>query len=50
MNAWVIVNIFLAWLMWKWAERDFENGHNKLGWMNIFFTAWNAAAAANAIL
>jgi hypothetical protein len=49
MSFWVVINIFLAWLMWKWAERDFEAGNNKLGWMNIFFSAWNAAAAANAI-
>ena len=49
MNAWTIVNILVAWLLWTWAQRDFEAGHNKLGWFNIFFSAWNAAAAANAI-
>jgi hypothetical protein len=49
MSGWVILNIFLAWLMLKWAKRDFENGNNTLGWVNIFFSAWNAAAAANAI-
>ncbi len=50
MNVWTILNIVLAWFCWKWAQRDFENGYPKLGWMNIFFSAWNAAAAANAIL
>lgn len=50
MSGWFILNIFIAWLMLKWARRDFEAGHNGLGWMNIFFSAWNAAAAANAIL
>lgn len=49
MSIWVLLNIFLAWLMWKWAQRDFEAGNNKLGWMNIVFSAWNAAAAANVI-
>lgn len=49
MSLWVVFNIFFAWLMLKWAKRDFEEGHNKLGWMNIVFSAWNAAAAASAI-
>jgi hypothetical protein len=49
MSVWVVLNIFFAWLMLKWAKRDFDNGHNTLGWMNIVFSAWNAAAAANAI-
>jgi len=49
MSAWVILNIFLAWLMLKWAMRDFEAGRNGLGWTSIVFSAWNAAAAANAI-
>lgn len=50
MSFWVALNIFFAWLMLKWAKADFENGRNGLGWMNIVFSAWNAAAAANAIL
>lgn len=50
MSGWFILNIFIAWLMLKWTRRDFEAGHNKMGWFNIFFSAWNAAAAANAIL
>ena len=50
MTVWTVVNIFVAWLLWTWAKRDFEAGHTKMGWMNIFFSAWNAAAAANAIL
>lgn len=50
MSVWVILNIFLAWLLLKWARRDFEAGYNGLGWMNIVFSAWNAAAAANSIL
>ncbi len=50
MSIWVVLNIFLAWLMLKWAKRDFEEGHNAMGWINIFFSAWNAAAAANALL
>jgi hypothetical protein len=50
MSIWVALNIFLAWLMLKWARQDFEAGHNAMGWANIVFSAWNAAAAANAIL
>jgi hypothetical protein len=50
MDIWVGLNIFLSWLFMIWARRDFENGYNGLGWLNIFFSAWNAAAAANAIL
>lgn len=49
MSFWVALNIMLTWLMWEWAKRDFANGHNKLGWTNIAFSAWNAAAAASAI-
>jgi hypothetical protein len=49
MSIWFVLNVFFAWIMLKWARRDFENGHNGLGWMNIVFSAWNAAAAANAI-
>ena len=49
MSFWVVLNIFFAWFMLKWAKRDFENGRNGLGWMNLVFSAWNAAAAANVI-
>jgi len=50
MTGWTILNILAAWLLWTWAQRDFAAGHNKSGWFNIFFSAWNAAAAANSIL
>ena len=50
MSFWVVLNIIFARVMLKWAKRDFENGHNGLGWMNIVFSALNAAAAANALL
>lgn len=46
---WVALNIFMAWLMLKWAKRDFEDGHDVLGWFNIFFSALNAASAASTI-
>jgi hypothetical protein len=49
MSIWVVLNILFAWIMLKWARKDFENGHNGMGWFNIFFSAWNAASAANAI-
>lgn len=34
-------------LCWNWATRDFENGNTAMGWLNIFFSAWNAAAIAD---
>lgn len=50
MSIWIILNIFFAWVCLKWARRDFENGHNVMGWINIVLSAWNAATAANQIL
>lgn len=44
-----LLNLVLCYLTWKWALLDFENGRNKLGWMNIVFSAWNAAAFASAV-
>jgi hypothetical protein len=49
--SWMIVlNVFFMIACWRWATRDFENGHKGLGWLNIFFSAWNAAAIGSAIL
>lgn len=45
-----IINLIFSYMTWKWAQRDFENGHNSLGWINIFVSAMNAAAFASYIL
>ena len=50
MNIFVLLNVVGAWLLWKWAQGHFENNNNFMGWTMIFFSAWNAAAAANTIL
>jgi hypothetical protein len=46
----ILLNILFAIVLGYWAKRDFERGFNKLGWMNLFFSAWNAAVVANHIL
>ena len=50
MSIWVVINIIFAWVLWKWAQRDFDNDRPTLGWLNIFFSAWNAAAALSQII
>ena len=49
MSAWILINAVVMVLCWKWATRDFENGNDVMGWVNIFFSAWNGAAIASAI-
>ena len=46
----LILNLLFAYLSWKWAMDAFENGFNKLGWMQIFISALNMAAALDKIL
>lgn len=48
-NGVALINLALAIITWKWADRDFQNGNNRLGWINIFFSAMNAAAFASAV-
>ena len=46
--TWVtLLNVVAMILCWNWATRDFENGNTGMGWLNIFFSAWNAAAIAD---
>lgn len=49
MNWIALLNLALAIMSWKWANRDFETGHTKLGWMNIVVSAVNGAAFASAV-
>ena len=44
------LNTFLAWYMWRCAMVAFEDGKDAVGWIDIFFSAFNAAVVANALL
>ena len=48
-NSVALINLALAIITWKWAKADFENGQNKLGWINIVASAVNAAAFASVV-
>jgi len=49
-EIWIVLNFIFMIVLGFWAKRDFENGYNWLGWLNLFFSAWNAAAFASAVL
>lgn len=49
MNFFLILNIVIMYLSWKWATEAFDNGQNNLGWIQIFISAMNGAAVASAI-
>lgn len=46
----ILLNLFFAIALGYWAKRDFERGFDKLGWINVFFSAYNAAVVANHFL
>jgi hypothetical protein len=41
------LNIFFAFLMGYWALKDFENGNNKIGYVNLVFSSFNTAVVLN---
>jgi hypothetical protein len=47
MNMFIVLNALFMVMCWKFATIDFKHGNNKMGWLNIFFSAWNAAALAD---
>jgi hypothetical protein len=48
--SWIIaLNVVAMIMCWRWATRDFANGKTTWGWLNVFFSAWNAASIASAI-
>jgi hypothetical protein len=48
--TWMLVlNAFFMVACWRWSTRDFENKNPGMGWLNVFFSAWNGAAIASAI-
>lgn len=46
----IFLNLFFAIVLGYWAKRDFERGFDRLGWINLFFSAFNAAVVANHFL
>jgi hypothetical protein len=44
------LNVFFTWYFWKCASVAFEDGKDAVGWVNIFFSAFNGAAVAATIL
>ena len=43
------INLFLMVFLWRCATTAFEDGKNTIGWIDIFFSAFNGAAVANAL-
>jgi hypothetical protein len=46
----ILLNLLFAIALGYWAKRDFERGYNTAGWINLFFSAFNAAVVANHVL
>lgn len=42
----LMLNAAFAALFWHWANNAFENGMDKVGWLYIVVSAWNAASVA----
>lgn len=42
----IFVNTYFAIIMWRMANRMFEQDHNNLGWVYVAASAANGAAAA----
>ena len=42
----IYLNAAFAALFWHWATNAFENKMDKIGWLYIFVSAWNAASVA----
>jgi hypothetical protein len=43
----IALNIFFMLLMGYWAMKDFEMGRNNIGYINLFFSAFNMAVVLN---
>jgi hypothetical protein len=43
------INLFLMVFLWRCATAAFEDEKNAVGWIQIFFSAFNGAAVANAL-
>jgi hypothetical protein len=49
-NIMIIINIFFAILFWKFAVEAFNNENDRLGWFDIFVSAFNTAVVANHLI
>jgi hypothetical protein len=45
----LFLNGVLMILMWNWATDAFNNDMKFMGWIYIFFSAWNGASIAAAL-
>jgi len=48
-DLFLFLNGFLMVLLWNWSKDAFENDMPFMGWLYIFFSAWNGAALAAAL-
>ena len=44
------LNTFFIFYFWRCANVAFEDGKDAVGWVDIFFSAFNAAVVASVIL
>ena len=49
-NIMIILNILFAILFWKFAVEAFNDENDKLGWFNIFISAFNTAVVVNVLI
>lgn len=43
------INVFLTIFFWRCATAAFEEGKDNIGWVQIFFSAFNGASVAAVI-
>jgi len=43
----LLFNAFFTWYFWVCAKAAFEEGRNATGWVDLFFSAFNAAVVMN---
>lgn len=50
MDIWLILNLFSLILFAFWSKKNFDKENDGLGWMYLFFSAWNAASFAVGVI
>ena len=48
-DLFLFLNGVLMILMWNWATDAFNNDMKFMGWIYLFFSAWNGASIAAAL-
>jgi hypothetical protein len=46
----LIVNVILAYMLWKVADLYFDIGKTTIGWFCVIFSAFNFAAFLSAVI